>query len=239
MNADSLIEFDNIAVHYGNEVAIEELSGSLRRGATTCIVGPNGGGKSTLIKLIAGLLKPQHGRITRHVDQRDIAWLPQLANIERNVPISVLDTVCLGHWRQSGWFGRIDLSARRTAMAALEQVGMAERADALVHTLSSGQLQRVLFARLLLQDGQLILLDEPFNAVDARTSAELIALVDRWRDEGRTVVAVLHDLPLAKAHFPEALLLARHCLGWGPTEEVLTTDALGRARVSGHWHRAA
>jgi zinc/manganese transport system ATP-binding protein len=114
---------------------------------------------------------------------------------------------------------------------------MAECANAQLHSLSSGQLQRVLFARLLLQDGQLILLDEPFNAVDARTSAELISLIDQWRDEGRTVIAVLHDLPLARAHFPEALLLARHCLGWGPTEQVLTTDTLGRARLAGqHWH---
>jgi zinc/manganese transport system ATP-binding protein len=100
-----------------------------------------------------------------------------------------------------------------------------------VGSLSAGQFQRVLFARLLLQDAPVILLDEPFNALDARTAADLLAMVHRWHGEGRTVVAVLHDLELVRRQFPETLLLARDCLGWGPTPEVLTAANRLRARM--------
>ena len=228
----ALIELHDVGVHFRGHWALEGISGSFAAGESTCIVGPNGGGKSSLIRLIAGLLPAQRGSVVRHLPRAQIAWLPQLANIERSVPVSALDAVCLGHWRRAGWFGRIGPELRRAALDALAEVEMAECAAQPLHSLSSGQLQRVLFARLLLQDGQLILLDEPFNAIDARSQALLMRLIDRWRDEGRTLIAVLHDLPLARAHFANTLLLAQHCLGWGPTEQVLSGDALERARIA-------
>jgi zinc/manganese transport system ATP-binding protein len=121
--------------------------------------------------------------------------------------------------------------ARARAEAALAAVGLRGFERRPVGAVSSGQFQRVLFARLLLQDAPVILLDEPFNALDARTAAELLGLVRRWHGEGRTVIAVLHDLDLVRREFPETLLLARDCLGWGPTGEVLTAANRLRARM--------
>jgi zinc/manganese transport system ATP-binding protein len=114
--------------------------------------------------------------------------------------------------------------------AAIHTVGLQGFEQRAVGTLSSGQLQRALFARMLVQDAQLILLDEPFNAVDAKTTASLLQLVRQWHEEQRTVVAVLHDDAQVRAHFPQTLLLARELVAWGPTAEVLTDANLQRAR---------
>jgi zinc/manganese transport system ATP-binding protein len=99
-----------------------------------------------------------------------------------------------------------------------------------IGTLSGGQMQRMLFARVLLQDARLIVLDEPFNAIDTKTSADLMALVQQWHAEKRTVLAALHDMDLVRAHFPETLLLARGKVAWGATAEVLTSENLTEAR---------
>jgi zinc/manganese transport system ATP-binding protein len=99
-----------------------------------------------------------------------------------------------------------------------------------IGTLSGGQMQRMLFARVLLQDARLIVLDEPFNAIDAKTSADLLGLIQQWHTEERTVLAALHDMDLVRAHFPETLLLARGQVAWGSTVEVLTSENLQEAR---------
>jgi zinc/manganese transport system ATP-binding protein len=136
----------------------------------------------------------------------------------------------LGLWRQSGAFRGVTAAGRAQAERALEAVGLKGFARRPVGSLSAGQFQRVLFARLLVQDAPVILLDEPFNALDARTAAELLDLVKRWHGEGRTVVAVLHDMDLVRRDFPETLLLARDPIAWGPTEQVLTAANRLRAR---------
>jgi len=138
--------------------------------------------------------------------------------------------VAMGLWRAKGVFGaigRIERDAIERALAAVGLTGFEQRA---ISTLSGGQMQRMLFARLLLQDARVIVLDEPFNAIDAKTSADLLALVRRWHQEERTVLAALHDLDLVRGNFPEALLLAREPVAWGRTAEVLTADNLARAR---------
>ncbi|RYE85480.1 MAG: ATP-binding cassette domain-containing protein, partial [Hyphomicrobiales bacterium] len=105
-----------------------------------------------------------------------------------------------------------------------------------IGTLSGGQLQRALFARVLVQDARLLLLDEPFNAIDTRTVLDLMAIVRRWHGEQRTVIAVLHDMDLVREHFPETLLIARELVGWGPTAEILQPDRLKTARqISESW----
>ena len=138
-----------------------------------------------------------------------------------------------GLWRDTGAFRAIGAAGRDRARAALVAVGLDGFAGRPVGSLSAGQFQRVLFARLLLQDAPVILLDEPFNALDARTSADLLAMVRRWHGEGRTVVAVLHDLELVRREIPDTVLLARDCLGWGATAEVLTAANRLRARMMG------
>lgn len=228
----------DLTVAYDRVPAVHHLSGSFAPGSLTAIVGPNGAGKSTLLKAIAGLVPLGEGRIEGA--NENIAYLPQLAEIDRTFPIAVIDAVSLGLWREVGLFRAITGEHVKRARAALAAVGLEGFERKQVGALSAGQLQRALFARLMLQDAGLILLDEPFAAVDERTSADLMQLVTNWHGEGRTVIAVLHDLERVKASFPEALLIAREPVAWGPTAEVLTPENLRRARyVSDAWGDAA
>ena len=237
----ALIEFDDVTLGYERHPAVHHLCGTLRVGSLTAVVGPNGAGKSTLLKGIVGMLRPLGGRILhKGLEPSDIAYLPQQAEIDRSFPISVLDTVLLGHWHRAGVFGRIGRQLRQDATAALQSVGLLGFERRPIGALSAGQFQRVLFARMLLQEAKLILLDEPFTAIDTRTTADLLELVKRWRNEQRTVVAVLHDFEQVKAHFPDALLLAREPVAWGPTGEVLRAENLLKARLmSETWDEAA
>ena len=201
------------------------------QGALLAVVGPNGAGKSTLFRGLAGILKPLSGSIDLGgLDIRDIAYLPQSVDIDRTFPISVFDLVGTGLWRSTGFFGGMGKSAREKITQALAAVGLNGFENRSIGTLSGGQMQRMLFARVLLQDARLIVLDEPFNAIDAKTSADLLALVKRWHGEGRTVLAALHDMDLVRAHFPETLLLARGPVAWGSTAQVLTAENLTEAR---------
>ncbi|MEX1083158.1 MAG: ATP-binding cassette domain-containing protein, partial [Xanthobacteraceae bacterium] len=161
---------------------------------------------------------------------QDIAYLPQAAEIDRSFPINVYDMVAMGLWHRTGLFGGVDRAAREKIEHAIAAVGLNGFEDRPISTLSGGQLQRMLFARLLLQDARVIVLDEPFNAIDAKTVADLLDLVRRWHSEKRTVLAALHDIQLVKANFPMTLLLAREPVAWGPTAEVLTPENLLTAR---------
>ena len=142
----------------------------------------------------------------------------------------MFDFVGTGLWRSTGFFGGMGKAARDKIMQALAAVGLNGFENRSIGTLSGGQMQRMLFARVLLQDARLIVLDEPFNAIDTKTSADLLALVKRWHAEGRTVLAALHDMDLVRSHFPETLLLARGPVAWGPTAQVLTAENLAEAR---------
>jgi zinc/manganese transport system ATP-binding protein len=229
MNA-AAIRVQDLTLGYDRHPAVHHLSGSFAAGSLTAIVGPNGAGKTTLLKAIVGLLRPLAGRIELGaLRPSQIAYLPQQAEIDRSFPISVLDTVQLGHWGRIGVFGRVTSAMRAAAAAALEAVGLAGFEQRPIGSLSAGQFQRVLFARTLLQDCPVILLDEPFTAIDAHTAHDLLDLVHRWHGEQRTVVLVSHDLEQVRRHFPQTLLVAREQIGWGPTAEVLTPANLLRA----------
>jgi zinc/manganese transport system ATP-binding protein len=223
--------FRNLTLGYDRHPAVHHLDGAVPRGALMAVVGPNGAGKSTLFKGIVGALTPLAGRIDLcGLAHRDIAYLPQAAELDRAFPIDVYDLVAMGLWRQTGLFGGVGAKERARIHHALAAVGLTGFERRPIGTLSGGQMQRVLFARLLLQDARLIVLDEPFTAIDARTAADLLALVNRWHAEERTVVAALHDIELVRANFPEVLLLAREPVAWGPAAAVLTPDNLLAAR---------
>jgi zinc/manganese transport system ATP-binding protein len=227
----ALLQFRDVTLGYDRHPAVHHLSGEVAPGASLAVVGPNGAGKSTLFRGIVGILKPLSGSIlTGGVDPKDIAYLPQSADIDRTFPISVFDFVGTGLWRGVGFFGGIGKDARVKIAQALAAVGLSGFENRGIGTLSGGQMQRMLFARVLLQDARLIVLDEPFNAIDAKTSADLLTLVKQWHAEGRTVLAALHDMDLVRAHFPETLLLARGKVAWGATSGVLTTENLAEAR---------
>ncbi|EJT06619.1 metal ABC transporter ATP-binding protein [Rhizobium sp. CCGE 510] len=226
-----VIRIDNLTVAYNRHPAIHHVSGAFAPGSLTAIAGPNGAGKSTLLKAIMGELRPVEGRVEHRLGRAEFGYLPQAAEIDRRFPISVIDTVMLGAWKTAGAFGRIAPADMKRAGEALSAVGLEGFGRRHVGSLSAGQFQRVLFARLLLQDAGIILLDEPFTAIDSRTTRDLIDIVTRWHGEGRTVIAVLHDFELVRAHFPETLLLARELVGWGPTAEVMSSTNLLKARA--------
>src|SRR5690348_7821792 len=224
------LKLQNLTLGYDRHPAVHHLDGIVKEGALIAVVGPNGAGKSTLFKGIAGTLRPLAGSITREGTDRGVAYLPQAPDIDRSFPIGVYDMVAMGLWRSRGLLGGIAGKDDHAVKAAIAAVGLTGFERRPIGTLSGGQMQRMLFARLLAQDAGLILLDEPFAAIDTRTTAELLALVQRWHREGRTVLAALHDVDLVRAAFPETLLLAREPVGWGPTGEVLTAENLNKAR---------
>jgi zinc/manganese transport system ATP-binding protein len=225
------LKFRDLTLGYDRHPAVHHLNGEVEAGSLTAVVGPNGAGKSTLFKGVVGAIKPLAGAIERGgIDPQDIAYLPQIAEIDRTFPINVYDMVAMGLWRSAGLFGGIGHKQRDTVEAAIATVGLTGFEDRAIGTLSGGQMQRMLFARLLLQDARVIVLDEPFNAIDAKSSADLLALVRRWHDEKRTVLAALHDLDLVKSNFPQALLLARAPVAWGATSDVLTPENIAKAR---------
>ncbi len=225
----SAIRLTDLTLGYDRHPAVHHLSGEILSGSLTAIVGPNGAGKSTLLKGIAGALSPLGGDIALARGRR-LAYLPQQAELDRSFPIHVYDLVAMGLWNRAGIFGRIGGGAAAKIEAAIAAVGLAGFERRPIGALSGGQMQRALFARLLLQDADIILLDEPFTAIDARTTADLLALVQRWHGESRTVVAVLHDIETVRRAFPQTLLLARESVAWGATAEVLTAANLLKAR---------
>src|SRR6476469_7874972 len=175
------LQFRDLTLGYDRHPAVHHLDGAIETGALVAVVGPNGAGKSTLFKGIVGLIKPLAGRIERgDVPAQNIAYLPQIAEIDRSFPINVYDMVAMGLWRGKGLFGSIGAKDRDTIESAIATVGLTGFERRAIGTMSGGQMQRMLFARLLLQDARVIVLDEPFNAIDAKTSADLLELVLRW-----------------------------------------------------------
>lgn len=231
MDATHAIALHDLTVAYRGHPALHHVSGAFAHGSATAVIGPNGAGKTSLLAALMGRVAPAHGRvdIARALHGR-IAWLPQQAEIDRGFPISVADLVALGHWPRSGAWRGLSRAQHDAVHEALEAVGLRGFERRSIGELSAGQFQRVLFARVLLQDAPAILLDEPFNAIDARTTADLLALVARWRGEGRTVIAVLHDMDVVRTHFEQTLLLARRCIAWGETGAVLQPEVLQQAR---------
>jgi len=188
------------------------------------------------MKGIVGVLKPMAGSCTLAPGKR-IAYLPQQSELDRSFPARVVDLVSLGLWPRRGLLGRYNREDRAAVTEALMAVGLEGFDTRPIDTLSGGQLQRALFARVLVQDADLILLDEPFNAVDAKTVGDLIALIKRWHGESRTVMVVAHDLELVRANFPDTMLLARRPVAWGDTQAALRPENLLKARrFDEAWH---
>ena len=223
--------FENLTLGYDRHPAVHHLDAVVDGGSLTAVVGPNGAGKSTLLKGIAGVLPPFEGRIVvGDGKQHRIAYLPQQSEIDRSFPVTVRDVVAMGLWRHTGAFGSFGAKDNARIADALDAVGLTGFDRRPIDSLSGGQLQRMLFARLLLQDASLILLDEPFTAIDAKTAADLLTLVGKWHSESRTIIAVLHDFEQVRAHFPNTLLLARDLVASGPPQTVLTDSNLTTAR---------
>ncbi|MBI3418636.1 MAG: ABC transporter ATP-binding protein [Proteobacteria bacterium] len=222
----ALITLENLTVKYGKTLALHDVSGALATGSLTAIAGPNGSGKSTMLKAIAGIVKPAGGRVRIAEQTGPIAYLPQTTSIRRDFPITVFQAVATGLYPSLGDFGAITAAHRQKISAALNEVGLDGFEKRQINHLSGGQFQRLLFARIIVQEARVILLDEPFTAVDAETTAKLIQILLQWHKEGRTIVCALHDLLLIKKYFPDSFVLAGKCLGRGHTHKMFEQKLL-------------
>lgn len=228
-----MITLANVTCRYRNAMAVEAVSGSFADGSLTAVVGPNGAGKTTLLRAIAGVHLVAAGRIDRGgCKADDIALLPQASRMDRSFPITCADVVALGAWPRIGAFAGLPMDDAARVNAALSRVGLADVGGRLIGALSIGQFQRVLWARLLVQDAPVLLLDEPVAGVDVASEAIFQGMLADWQRAGRTVIAVLHDLDLVTRVFPQTLLLARRMIAWGDTASVLSAANRQRARLA-------
>ena len=219
------LQLDHVTARYGEFYALSDVSLQLEAKELYAVVGPNGGGKSTLLKLLMGLVSPSSGTIhgAKHL-RKNMAYLPQQTELDKSFPISVYDVVAMGLWKEIGPFNGYPKDAASRIFHVLDEVGMTAFSTRPIGALSGGQLQRVLFARLALQDAHLILLDEPFNNLDQPTIEDLMAQILKWHEQGKTIIVALHDLDIVKKCFPKTILLARHLIAAGETADVMTVD---------------
>ncbi|MCZ7676885.1 MAG: metal ABC transporter ATP-binding protein [Roseovarius sp.] len=223
-----------LTVSYGEKPAVFSIDATFRPGAMTAIIGPNGAGKSTLLKAALGIVRPLSGQITCYgrplARQRGrIAYVPQRASVDWDFPTRVIDVVMMGLYRQLGLLGRVRARHFETARACLDRVGMADFATRQIGQLSGGQQQRVFLARALAQGADLYLLDEPFAGVDAATEKAIIAVLKELKSQGRTVVAVHHDLATVPDYFDRVFLINTTRIAEGTVAEAFTEANLQAA----------
>ncbi len=229
-----VITCDHLTVRYGARTALAELTAEIPGGSLVALLGPNGAGKSTLLRALLGWHAPAGGavrfggRAERRARPR-IAYLPQHPEIDWDFPIGVRSVVAQGRYARRWLFrgrGTEDRAAVERALADLDLLPVADRP---IRQLSGGQQQRMFLARAVAQDADVLLLDEPFAGLDPRATAELAALLARWQSQGRTVIAAVHDLAVARTYFPRALLIRTRLIAAGSVEEVLAPAHLHAA----------
>ncbi len=226
-----VLKFENLTLGYNHHPAVHHLQGEISKGSLLAVVGPNGAGKSSLLKGITGELKPMQGKIYYPgLPRKNIAYLPQQSSLDTSFPIGIRDFVAMGLWRQLGAFRGIDKKSAQRLEQAIETTGLSGLEDRPIGQISGGQLQRARFAQVMLQDSPLVLLDEPFAAIDDNTVRDLTMLIKHWNHEGRTIISVLHDLAYVRQEYPQTLILAREVVAHGETDNVLTEENLARAR---------
>ena len=222
MPGQPLIEAEGLAVGYGGPAAIVDVSFALARGQRLALLGPNGGGKTTLLRALLGELRPLAGRLEVH---GRCGTVPQTERTRLDYPVSALDVATMGALSRLPWWRRPSREDRRGALAALERVGLGERAEKTFGELSGGQRQRVLIARALVQEAAVLLLDEPFSGLDNASAAGLEALIAELAGEGRGIVVATHDLDQARRS-DSVLCLNRRQIGAGRPAEVLDRETL-------------
>lgn len=221
----------DLTVAYQRKPVLWDVDLDIPEGKLVGIVGPNGAGKSTLIKACLDLVPKTSGEVgiygkpyrrQRHL----VGYVPQRESVDWDFPVSALDVVAMGTYRQLGWFRRVGAAQKQAAMAALEQVGIAHLAQRQISQLSGGQQQRIFLARALVQQAQVYFMDEPFAAVDAATEQAIVKLLHALNDEGRTCLVVHHDLATVTQYFDWVVLLNMRVVAAGPVAEVFTPENL-------------
>ncbi len=240
------IQATDLTLAYQQQPVLWDVDLEVPQGVLMAIVGPNGAGKTTLLRAVLGLLQPAAGEVLvfgqPYADQRRrVAYVPQRGSVDWDFPTTALDIVTMGTYGGLGWVRRPGTSERTRAAAALAQVGMESYADRQISQLSGGQQQRIFLARALVQDADVYLMDEPFQGVDATTERAIVELLRALRADGKTVVAVHHDLQTVTEYFDEVTLLNVRRIAGGPVDRVFTEENLRRTyggRVAGIGGRA-
>ncbi|MEN9409673.1 MAG: hypothetical protein RL216_1647 [Pseudomonadota bacterium] len=231
---ETALAITGLTVAYGSVPVVATVSTRFPRGTMTAIIGPNGAGKSTLLKAALGLIPTVTGEVRAFgqpvaAAMPRIAYVPQRAAVDWDFPARVIDVVRMGLYRHTGLLGRLTPDLRAKAEDCLARLGLSELATRQIGALSGGQQQRVFLARALAQNADLVILDEPFAGVDAATEAAIIAVLHGLRGEGRTVIAVHHDLTTVPAYFDRVLLLNRSLIAEGPTATTFRRETVAAA----------
>ncbi len=236
--SDEAVRITEASAGYDGRPALEEVTLAIERGGLVAIFGPNGGGKSTLLKLIAGLLEPSAGTVevlgaAAGREAKRVAYVPQAELVDWSFPVSVWDVAMMGRYPRLGPWRRPAAEDREAVGAALERVGMADRRSTQIGALSGGQRRRAFLARAIAAAPDLYLLDEPVTGVDVTTQEDLMALLAAETAAGRTAIATTHDLAAAAEHFATVVALNRRVIAVGPSSLVLDPDVLS-ATYGGH-----
>ena len=227
----AIIVSDGCCVQLGNTQALDDVTFSITKGKKVAVVGPNGGGKSTLFNALAGLVPVVNGSLKINgLSPQDakglISYVPQRDLINRNFPLSVKQVVEMGLVSKNSLnlFSRKQINLK--IKEALENVGLSEKINQNINNLSGGQFQRVLIARGLAQDADILLLDEAFSAVDVGAQEDIMSLISDINLDGKTILVATHDINNLEEKFDEVLCLNRHCCAYGNPSEVLTKDVI-------------
>ena len=227
----AIIVSDGCCVQLGNTQALDDVTFSITKGKKVAVVGPNGGGKSTLFNALTGLVPVVNGSLKINgLSPQDakgsISYVPQRDLINRNFPLSVKQVVEMGLVSKNSLnlFSRKQINLK--IKEALENVGLSEKINASINNLSGGQFQRVLIARGLAQDADILLLDEAFSAVDVGAQEDIMSLISDINLDGKTILVATHDINNLEEKFDEVLCLNRHCCAYGNPSEVLTKDVI-------------
>ena len=226
-----LIISDGCCVHFGNVPALEGVDFSINKGKKVAVVGPNGGGKSTLFNALAGLVPLTDGSLTIEGKSPEeargtVSYVPQKDLINWNFPLSVKQVVEMGliNKKTLNIFSRKKINTK--IEDALKNVGLFEKMNENIKSLSGGQLQRVLIARALVQDADILLLDEAFSAVDVGAQEDIMQLINSINLDGKTILIATHDVNNLEDKFDEVLCLNKHCCAYGDPSEVLTPEVV-------------
>ena len=231
VNPDAALSVRGVTVSYSDKPAIFSVDAEFPKASMSAILGPNGAGKSTLMKAALGIVPRLSGEIFVHGQRLEtakdkIAYVPQRASVDWDFPTSVRDVVEMGLYRQTGLFGKVTGRMKAQVMDSLDRVGMADFAERQIGQLSGGQQQRVFLARALAQSAELYMLDEPFAGVDAATERTIIGVLKDLKAEGKSVIAVHHDLATVEEYFDHVFMINVRRVAEGPVSSSFTPETL-------------
>lgn len=222
-----IIEFKNVTLGYGKKAVLSGLNCSIHSGDLFGIVGPNGSGKTTILKAILGILKPQQGQITKYNGKKNgqyrLGYVPQRGQLDEIFPFTVAEVVLMGRYRQIGILRRIRPIDRKKTQESLDHLGIADLRDTPFADLSGGQKQRTLIARALATEPDILILDEPTEGLDLNSQSAIMELIKHFHDDHQlTVILVSHHLNVVANYVKRIALLDQNCFQVGATAEVLT-----------------